>query len=139
MQKPPGSGRGVPYGVFGTAEGELRAPLTRCQFPECSYGQTPSRGGFNACTPAAAARRHLLCDDQSGRLNKAGMSCVKITHEMSTLLVALRSWPDVDLESLRIMPEWNLAQNWGWITDSGELTMSGARHAGHEVGPAISM
>ena len=64
------------------------------------------------------------------------MSCVEITHDMATLLVALRSWPDVDLGALRAMPEWKLAQNWGWITESGELTLSGARHAGFEAKPA---
>lgn len=82
--------------------------------------------------------RHLLCDDQPGRLNRAGMSCVDITHDMATLLVALRSWPHVDLEALRVMPEWKLARDWGWILESGELTESGARHAGFEVRPRIS-
>jgi hypothetical protein len=27
------------------------------------------------------------------------------------------------------MPEWKLAQDWGWIAESGELTETGARHA----------
>jgi hypothetical protein len=66
------------------------------------------------------------------------MSCVDITHDMATLLVALRSWPHVDLEALRVMPEWKLARDWGWILESGELTESGARHAGFEVRPRIS-
>ncbi|MET0565161.1 MAG: hypothetical protein ABW021_01785 [Acidimicrobiia bacterium] len=65
------------------------------------------------------------------------MSCVDITHDMATLLVALRSWPHVDLEALRAMPEWRQAQDWGWILESGELTGSGARHAGFEVRPGI--
>ena len=77
--------------------------------------------------------RHLSCHPPAGRLNKAGMSCVDITHDMATLLVALRFWPHADLEALRTMPEWKLAQNRGWITEAGELTGSGARHAGLEV------
>ena len=60
------------------------------------------------------------------------MSCVHITHDMATLLVALRSWPDVNLEALRAMPEWKLAREWGWIMESGELTGSGHQHAGGE-------
>jgi hypothetical protein len=74
----------------------------------------------------------------AGRLNEAGMSYVELTHDMATLLVALRSWPHVDLEALRAMPEWKLAQSWGWIEESGELTVTGARHAGIEIRPAIS-
>jgi hypothetical protein len=62
----------------------------------------------------------------SWEAEKAGMSCVEITHDMATLLVALRSWPHVDM------------QDWGWIEESGELTESGARHAGFEVRPGIS-
>jgi hypothetical protein len=65
------------------------------------------------------------------------MSYVGITHDMTTLLVALRSWPYVDLEGLRAMPEWKLAQDWGWIEESGELTVAGARQAGVEVRPRI--
>jgi hypothetical protein len=65
------------------------------------------------------------------------MSCVDITHDMATLLVALRSWPHVDLEALRAMPEWKLAQHLGWVVESGELTETGARHAGIEVRPVI--
>jgi len=63
------------------------------------------------------------------------MSYVELTHEMATLLVALRSWPHVDLEGLRALPEWKLARDWGWIEESGELTPTGARHAGLEVRP----
>jgi hypothetical protein len=66
------------------------------------------------------------------------MSCVEITHDMATLLIGLRSWPDIDLGSLRAMPEWKFAQECGWITESGELTVSGARHAGLEVRPGNS-
>jgi hypothetical protein len=42
---------------------------------------------------------------------QAGMSCVDITNEMATLLVALRLWPDVDVEALRVLPEWKVAQD----------------------------
>jgi hypothetical protein len=65
------------------------------------------------------------------------MSCVDITHDMATLPVALRSWPHVDLEALRTMPEWKLARHLGWVVDSDELTETGARHAGVEVRPVI--
>jgi hypothetical protein len=65
------------------------------------------------------------------------MSCVNITHDMATLLVALRSWPHVDLVALRAMSEWKLARDWGWIAESGEMTETGARHAGLEVKPVI--
>ena len=61
------------------------------------------------------------------------MSYVELTHDMATLLVALRSWPHVDLEALRAMPEWKLAQDWGWIEESGELTATGTRQAGIDV------
>jgi hypothetical protein len=65
------------------------------------------------------------------------MSCVDISHGMATLLVALRSWPHVDLVALRAMPEWRMARDWGWIAESGEMTETGARHAGLEVKPVI--
>jgi hypothetical protein len=65
------------------------------------------------------------------------MSCVEISRDMATLLVALRSWPHADLETLRTMPEWKLAQDWGWIAESGELTGAGARHAGFEIRPGV--
>jgi len=73
----------------------------------------------------------------AGRLNKAGMSYVEFTHDMATLLVALRLWPHVDLDALRAMSEWKLARDWGWIEESGELTVTGARHAGIEVRPRV--
>ena len=60
------------------------------------------------------------------------MSCVQITHDMATRLLALRSWPDVNLEALRAMPEWKLAREWGWIMKSGELTGSGHMPSGGE-------
>jgi len=63
------------------------------------------------------------------------MSYFELTRDMATLLVALRSWPHVDLEALRAMPEWKLARDWGWIEGSGELTQTGARQAGLEVRP----
>jgi hypothetical protein len=28
------------------------------------------------------------------------------------------------------MPEWSEARAWGWVMESGELTGTGARHAG---------
>ena len=85
----------------------------------------------------AHVTRQLSCRPPAGRLNKAGMSCVNLTHDMATLLVALKSWPHADLEALRTMPEWKLAQNRAWITEAGELTGSGARHAGLEIRPGI--
>ena len=63
------------------------------------------------------------------------MSYFELMHDMTTLLVALRSWPHVNLEALRAMPEWKLARDWEWIEESGELTQTGARHAGLEVRP----
>jgi hypothetical protein len=32
---------------------------------------------------------------------------------MATLLLALRPWPDVNLEAVRAMTEWKLAREWG--------------------------
>ena len=81
--------------------------------------------------------RHLSCHLPAWEAEQAGMSCVDITNDMATLLVALRSWPHADLEAPRTMPEWKLAQNRGWITEAGELTESGARHAGLEVRPGV--
>ena len=62
------------------------------------------------------------------------MTCVEITHEMAALLVALGSRPQADLEALRALPEWRFAQNWGWLTESSELTpkrSSSCRIRGH--------
>ena len=47
------------------------------------------------------------------------MSCVDISRDMATLLVALRSWPNVTFDELRAMPEWHQARQRGWILDSG--------------------
>jgi hypothetical protein len=60
------------------------------------------------------------------------MSCVHITPEMSYLLEACRSYPLCPevLEQLKTMPEWQQAQDWGWIMRTGELTGMGASHAG---------
>jgi len=35
-----------------------------------------------------------------------------------------------DLEQLQGMPEWDEAQKWGWIMQTGRLTGMGASHAG---------
>lgn len=47
---------------------------------------------------------------------------------MRELLAALQQWPDVDIHALRTLAEWDQAQSWGWIMESGELTGSGWRH-----------
>ena len=57
-----------------------------------------------------------------------------MTPEMSYLLEALRGYPvstEVH-EQLRAMPAWEQAREWGWIMHSGELTGTGARHAGEQ-------
>jgi hypothetical protein len=61
------------------------------------------------------------------------VSCVPINPAMTFLLEALRAWPLSAhvLEELRAMPEWDEARAWGWIMASGELTGTGARHAGN--------
>lgn len=56
---------------------------------------------------------------------------------MVVLLEALRSWPDVEVESLRERPEWAEARAWGWIMESGELTGTGLAHAGDVPGGLI--
>ncbi len=60
------------------------------------------------------------------------MSCVPITPQMSYLLEACRSWPISPevLDQIQAMPEWEEARAWGWIMRTGELTGTGARHAG---------
>ena len=65
------------------------------------------------------------------------MSFVAISRDMATLLVALRSWPNVTFDELRAMPEWHQARQRGWILDSGELSVSGWRHAGGEIPTGI--
>lgn len=57
------------------------------------------------------------------------MSCVDVSTPMATLLEKLRLWPEVDLDRLREMPEWDEACMWGWIMESGELTGTGLAHA----------
>ena len=37
---------------------------------------------------------------------------------------------DEDMVRLRRTPEWLQARAWGWVLESGELTGTGARHAG---------
>jgi hypothetical protein len=56
------------------------------------------------------------------------MSCTPVTASMLDLLGVLQNWPDVDVEKVRSLPEWDQARSWGWIMDSGELTGSGWRH-----------
>ncbi len=58
------------------------------------------------------------------------MSCVPLTPDMQRLLEAAGKWPYVDLEQLRQSPAWEDAVAWGWVMASGELTGTGARHAG---------
>ena len=60
------------------------------------------------------------------------MSCVPITPGMAYLLEACRTWPISPevLDKLLAMPEWEQAQAWGWIMQTGRLTGTGARHAG---------
>lgn len=47
---------------------------------------------------------------------------------MVSLLEAVRSWPDTDLDALR-GPEWDQARVWGWAMGSGVLTGTGKVHA----------
>ena len=60
------------------------------------------------------------------------MSCVPITPEMACLLEACRSWPlsSEAFDQLQAMPEWDEAQAWGLIMQTGRLTGTGSRHTG---------
>lgn len=61
------------------------------------------------------------------------MSCVEISDRMAELLEHLSGYPlpDEDIVRLRRTPEWLSLRAWGWVMDSGELTGTGSRHAGH--------
>ena len=67
----------------------------------------------------------------------SAMTCVPVTPQMAALLEMLRTWPDVDLADLRSLPEWEQARLWGWVMESGELTGSGAAHAGELPGGLV--
>lgn len=56
------------------------------------------------------------------------MSCIEVTPAMTDLLAQLRCWPDADIETLRRLPEWRQARDWGWVMESGELTGTGVGH-----------
>lgn len=56
---------------------------------------------------------------------------------MVGLLESLQSWPDVDTENLRQLPEWGQARAWGWVMESGELTGTGLAHVGGIPGGII--
>lgn len=47
---------------------------------------------------------------------------------MLELLETLAHWPDVNVDELRLRPEWDQAR--GWVMESGELTGTGLAHAG---------
>jgi hypothetical protein len=47
---------------------------------------------------------------------------------MRSLLDALRSWPEVNVDAWRETPEWADARRWGWVMESGELTGTGLGH-----------
>ena len=61
-------------------------------------------------------------------LSAPSMSCTPVTDAMADLLDRLAVWPDVDTAELRTRPEWDQAQAWGWIMESGELTGTGLAH-----------
>lgn len=47
---------------------------------------------------------------------------------MLELLETLTGWPDVDVDELRLRPEWEQARMWGWAMESGEPTGTGLAH-----------
>lgn len=49
---------------------------------------------------------------------------------MLELLETLAHWPDVNVDELRLRPEWDQARARGWVMESGELTGTGLAHAG---------
>lgn len=59
---------------------------------------------------------------------RLAVSCTPVTEAMARLLAALSDWPAIDLEELRVQPEWDQARAWGWMMESGELTGSGIAH-----------
>ena len=56
------------------------------------------------------------------------MSCTPITPAMRRLLEQLTDYPNVDIEPLQGLSEWEQARAWGWVMPSGELTGAGLRH-----------
>ena len=56
------------------------------------------------------------------------LSCVEVTPAMAAMLEALAN--DEPPAPYRDTSQWKDARAWGWIMESGELTDTGARHAG---------
>ena len=57
------------------------------------------------------------------------MTCTPISVSMRQLLETLGTWPDVNVDELKTLPEWREAMAWGWVMESGELTGTGLAHA----------
>ena len=66
------------------------------------------------------------------------MSCTPVTPAMRQLLKQLADYPNVDIEPLQCLREWEQARSWGWVMTSGELTGTGLGHVKELPGGIVS-